>query len=869
MIKSTNKWQVIKNKNDLDENNKINLNDIFNKDDLKLNFELNDSIKNILFNRGIDSKDKAYKFFNANTNDLYDPFLICDMNKAVCRILKGLQDNDKIMIYGDYDTDGTTSTTILFSYLKNFTDNIDYYIPNRLSEGYGINSDAINKFKEDGVNLIITVDTGIVAIDEAKTIKELGMDLVITDHHEMQEELPCAIAVCDLKRHDESYPFRELAGCGMSFKVISAIDKYIRSYIKDGEYNTDDKLVLNVDNEVVLDNEFVNNYIDKNINIFEYLDLVCLGTIADIVPLKDENRILVKEGLAYLKDTKRPGLFALLSETIGEENLGKNKSLSARDVAFNVVPKLNAAGRIDDAKICVELFLSSDEKDAKEISHDLIKKNDKRKRTEQKIFDEATYILDNYEDFRDDKFIIVKNKDWHQGVIGIVASRICERYNKPCLILSEDENGILSGSARTMGRVNVFDILSSGKIYLSKFGGHEGACGLSLDARDFDNFKNTVMTYANKNITDELLIPVINIDNEIDANDIDINLCDEIKLLEPFGEGNEEILIKTNVSIINQSLMGKTNDHLRLKVKDPNNTSSYNVNSFDVVGFFKGNLFSEIVTGDEYEIVGSLNVNEFNGQRKVQFMLSDMRNKLTYELANNYYKTLYEKVMDKDFISLRDEDIDSLISDNKITFFDNVIDAEIYISKLINDFENYDENKEKTLIVTNNASDFITICNDYYNELGIFYGKVSDKDIHDALKTGEKRGIILCNNLIKFIDLRKNYNIIYIDSLYNAKSMTSISKSEVGALFKRLTHYEKINKNEVYLYDMLFNLKDLNAYKVLVSLKILGELEIIKYEIKTSDKNISDNELISFTINKDIKNPIENSNLYKLLSNEN
>ncbi|MCQ2979283.1 MAG: single-stranded-DNA-specific exonuclease RecJ [Clostridia bacterium] len=815
MIKTKYKW--------------INKYDNTNDEKIKnIDLDIDPIVKKLLVSRGIDNKEKMDEFFNASISDLYNPFLILDMDKATDKIISSIKDNKKIVIYGDYDVDGITSTTILFSYLKEIGCDVFYYIPNRLNEGYGINLDAINQIKENGCDLIITVDTGIVATNEVKEIIKMGIDVVVTDHHEMQDDIPKCSAVCDSKRTDDTYPFKELAGCGVSYKLCVALDSKIKN-------DSDD--------------EFKKSYEEKNIDVNKYLELACLGTIADIVPLVSENRIIVREGLKLLPKTKRIGLKLLLEETIPD-----SKNYSARDIAFNLIPKMNAAGRIADASMCVELLLEEDELNAKKLVKDIIKNNDERKKIEQKIFDEAKFLIDNNASYDNEKIIIIKNEKWHHGVIGIVAARLCDTYFKP-VIMCNEEDGVISGSARTCGSVNIFDLISNGKNYLSKFGGHEGACGLSMESKNFDKFKKKIVEIADSEITKDLLIPNINYDLEIDASDISLELANELKLLEPFGACNEEPIFKIRTKITNASLMGKANDHLRLKAK-----SLDNINSFDMVGFFMGDKFEHIVYDKEYLSCGTININEFMGNKKIQFMLNDITNNDEDHIRNEYYKSKYSLVMSKFDgkmqVSLVEGITEDIYNDKD---FVNSVDNFNDFDKLINNTDNL-ENPVK-IMVLDKLDNLINIKKMYGDKVEIYYNNLDEKIAQNCIIKDKKPLIVLANNIVKFVDLRKNYTIIYSDSLDSFKNkeveaIFGVLKDDVIMTYKRLLYLDKTSNNEVYFDDLLYNLKELDLYKVLLSIEILNELNII-----TSEINL-DNEKVSFNINEGVKNPIENSKLF-------
>lgn len=828
MITSQTKWIY---KNVLKENEELEKN---------INININSLIKKLLISRGYDTDEKINDFLYSDATKLYDPYLIKDMDRAVNRILKALDNKEKVIIYGDYDVDGISSTTLLFSYFKKIGLDVSYYIPNRISDGYGLNKEVIKKFADEKYNLVVTCDTGITAIEEAEYIRELGMELLVTDHHEMQDnKIPNCTAVVDLKRGEDNYEFRELAGCGIAFKFICAINI-----------------------ELLRNEKYKDKYEKLNIEINDYLELACLGTISDVVPLVSENRIIVKEGIKRLYITKRIGLKLLLEKTLIDAN-----KITSTDIAFYLVPKLNAAGRISDASIGVSLLMCDDEEEASNMIKELLKLNDLRKKTEDNIFGEAVNIIETNEEYKNEKILLLKNKNWHHGVIGIVAAKIADMYHKPVVMLCE-EDGMLQGSARKVGSVNIFDILEKGKKYLTKFGGHEGAAGITLDLENFDSFKNEVVKYADEIITEDLLMPTCDIDIECDINDVTLETANELSMLEPFGEANQKPVFKISTEITNASLMGKTNDHLKLKIKSL-------LNSYDCVGFGRADLFEKIVYNKTYDIAATLDINEFMGQRKLQFMLKDIKSSNVDEMIYHYEKMLFSKVTHKDINEILENDIEIINDDNNNDFVYSVDNFMDLLDKTVNDYEYMNVSNLDSETLKNNIKIYVTNDKDvlnkaldlYDNDIKVFYGNIDFETIKNAIFIEKKKAIILALNIMKLIDLRKKYSIIYSDNVDNYANKhsylsknVSISKEEVASVYKRLMYLKKINKYEIFLEDLLFNLKELDIYKILISLEILKELGIINYNINSED-------IIEFSINEDVKNAIENSELFIRLKN--
>ena len=517
------------------------------------------------------------KFLKPKRTDFYDPFFMPDMEKAVSRITKALKNNENITIFGDYDADGITSTTILKRFFHDINKECNVYIPNRLNEGYGLNKNAIKKLSEDGTNLIITVDCGITAIEETKYAKELGIDIVITDHHEPGEEIPDAEAVVDCKRKDNKYPFRELAGCGVAFKLTQALCKNL----------------------------------DLNENqALKYLDIACVGTISDVVPLVDENRVIVKLGMLLLKQTKNLGLKQII-------NNAHFKEFNSMSVAFGITPRINACGRLGHQDEALELFTTDNQGKATELAKKMDEYNIQRQLEEKRIYDEAiTLLQEEAQKNGITNCIVLGHENWNPGVIGIVSSRITEKFYKPSILVCFDKD-IAKGSGRSIEGFDLHKALMECDKYLTNFGGHSLAAGLSLNTKDFEKFKNMINEYAEKNIKDEDLIPTINIDLKLEDSQLNIEEVEELKLLEPFGQSNEEpIFMITNLKVVSIKTLSD-GKHLKLYLK--------NQNYLDAIGFNLGERANELKIGDTIDIVGNLNINEFNNTKKVQMLLKDFK----------------------------------------------------------------------------------------------------------------------------------------------------------------------------------------------------------------------------------------------------
>ena len=500
-----------------------------------------------------------------------------DMEKAVERILKAIDNKEKIIIFGDYDVDGITSITVLKSFFKDLGIEVGEYIPNRLNEGYGLNKDAIKKIADEEYNLMITVDCGITGIDEVEYAKELGIETIVTDHHEPGESLPNAIAVVDCKRKDNTYPFRELAGVGVAFKLCQAISQKL---------NLDEKQYL------------------------KYLDIVALGTISDIVPLKDENRVITKLGLMLLKQTKNCGLISLL-------NIAGYRKIDSTAISFGVAPRINACGRMGCANEALELLLSSNMRDASEKARNIAKYNNDRQNYEKIIYDEAIKQIEK-ENIENLNSIVLGGDNWHHGVVGIVASKITDLYYKPCLLVCfENGEDIGRGSGRSIPGFDLHEALTECKDILDGFGGHSMAVGLSIKKDNMPLLKERFEEISKKANIEEM-IPSLKIDSAINIDNVNKEMVESLELLEPIGEGNKmPIFAFKNLKIDSIRALSE-GKHLKLTLKSNNNTY------INAIGFNLGYLVNEFIIGDKIDLAGNIEINSFNGTDSIQINIKDV-----------------------------------------------------------------------------------------------------------------------------------------------------------------------------------------------------------------------------------------------------
>ena len=531
-------------------------------------------LASILVNRGIIDGEKINVFLNPTRKDFYNPFLMPDMEIAVKRIVKAIENKEKIMIYGDYDADGITSITVLKKHLNEIGLKTGEYVPNRLNEGYGLNKDAISKIYNDGYKLMITVDCGISGLEEVDYANSLGMEIIITDHHEPAEKLPEAIAVIDAKRKDNKYPFNQLAGVGVVFKLIQAISTELK--LEEKEY-------------------------------LKYLDLVCIGTISDIVPLVDENRVIAKLGLKLIEKTKNIGLKTLL-------NIADLRKIDSTAISFGVAPRINACGRMGFQEEALQLFLTEDSEKATTIAKRLVQFNQERQAKEKQIFEEVIEKIEK--DDKDKKCIVLAEENWHHGIIGIVASKITEIYYKPSILIClEGDKG--KGSGRSVPGFDLYTALTKCSDYIEKFGGHSMAIGITIKKENFEKLKEAIEKYAQEsNISD--IMPIINIDKEINLKNINIEEVKSLELLEPFGEANKmPLFLLRNLKIDSiRALSG--GKHLKLTLKQDNNI-------VDAIGFNMGDLSKEYLLGDKVDVVGTIEINSFGNKENIQINLKDIR----------------------------------------------------------------------------------------------------------------------------------------------------------------------------------------------------------------------------------------------------
>ena len=533
-------------------------------------------IAELLVQRDITTFEAAKTFFRPELSHLHDPFLMKDMDSAVARLSKAIQQGENILVYGDYDVDGTTAVSLMYSFIKSIHDKVEYYIPDRYTEGYGISFQGVDYAVSNQFSLIIALDCGIKAIDKVDYAREKGVDFIICDHHRPGNSVPKAVAVLDPKQSDCLYPYKELSGCGVGFKLIQA-------YCQNSEISFD--------------------------KIIPYLDFLAVSIAADIVPITGENRVLAYYGLKQLNTNPRIGLKALI------EVINRDKALTISDVVYGLAPRINAAGRIEHGAKSVELMVQEDIEVARLKAQVINQHNLKRRELDQSITEEALKMI-----ISNAKSTVVFHPGWHKGVVGIVASRLIESHYRPTIVLTEN-NGKLVGSARSVKGFDVYDAINACSEYVVQFGGHKYAAGLTLKKEDLEAFTAKFEAVVSETIQDEMLTPQISIDAELNISEIDHNMYKILRQMAPFGPGNMSPVFMSK-KVIDRGYgrkIGQEQNHLKLSVTDTNRAQF-----LDCIGFGMADMFELIKDGQQFDIAYALEENEWNGNVNLQLHLKDI-----------------------------------------------------------------------------------------------------------------------------------------------------------------------------------------------------------------------------------------------------
>jgi len=558
-----------------------NVKDEYSVKSLADSLNISDILARLLVERNIKTFSEAKQFFRPTLESLHDPFLMDNMEEATTRLIEALTENQLICIYGDYDVDGTCATAVLYLFLKELDANVEYYIPKRLEEGYGLSKAAIDQVKEKGTSLLITVDCGITAIEETEYANQLGMNVIICDHHQPKEEIPNAVAVLDPLKPNCNYPFKYLSGAGVAFKLAQGTGERI----------------------------------GKRDLCLQYLDLVALAGAADIVPLNDENRVLVAEGLNMINNNPRPAMEALI-----EVSHLQPGQLNSGQVVFTIAPRINAVGRMGDAERAVELLITDDKNEALKLARVLETENYARRKIDVETFDSAIEMVDNYLDKKNDFAIVLHYEDWHPGVIGIVASRLVEKYYRPTVLLTTID-GVAKGSARSITNFNIYEALEKCEGSLLHFGGHRMAAGVAVKLDKIEEFKEIFNNIVRETVTVDDLLPEIRIDSKLKFSEITPKFLKILEQFSPFGHGNmRPVFLSENVQISNTPRIVGSN-HLLLSLKQEGSERI-----FDCIGFNMGEFCDPIIKNNsKIDVVFTIDRTVRDGRVFPQFRLKDIK----------------------------------------------------------------------------------------------------------------------------------------------------------------------------------------------------------------------------------------------------
>ena len=551
---------------------------------LAAELNIDEVLANILIQRGVTNFEEARMFFRPELSHLHDPFLMKDMDLAVGRLKEAIQKSERIMIYGDYDVDGTTSVALVYAFLKSRFSNISFYIPNRYSEGYGVSTQAIDYANEAGISLIIALDCGIKAVEKIAYAKKLKIDFIVCDHHMPGEVLPEAVAILDPKRLDCEYPFKELSGCGVGFKFMQA-------FCQEGG-------------------------IDQK-ELFNYLDLVAVSIASDIVPIIGENRILSFYGLKNLNESPCPGLKSII-KIAGIQN----KQMAIDDIVFKIGPRINAAGRMESGNKAVELLLSGNDHTAVEMGDKINVFNDRRKNIDRDITQQALRMISSDSAMQTSRATVLFNPEWHKGVIGIVASRLIETYYRPTVVLTES-NGFATGSARSVPGFDLYQAMESCSDLLENFGGHMYAAGMTMKVENVPQFQKRFEEAVNSKITDDLLIPKIEVDAKIKLESVNSKFYKILKQFQPFGPGNMSpvFMVEHVIDSGGVKVVGPNHDHLKLDVMTEENPGW----RLPAIAFSQSKYYKLIHAGMPFDIAFSVEENIFQGKSNLQLNMKDIK----------------------------------------------------------------------------------------------------------------------------------------------------------------------------------------------------------------------------------------------------
>ena len=563
---------------------------------------IDENLATLLVQRGITNYEEAKTFFRPSLSQLYDPFLMKDMDKAVERVIRAINENEKVLVYGDYDVDGTTAVAVVYTYLKPFfkKKKIEFYIPDRYEEGYGISIKGIDYAADNGFKLVIALDCGIKAVERIEYANERGVDFIICDHHRAGDVIPNAVAVLDAKRPDCNYPYDELSGCGVGFKLVTALSMK--------GYGTIEQ-------------------------VYDLLDFLAVSIAADIVPITGENRVLAYFGLKQLNKKPRPGIEAILQhaniyrrdeDQLAEDENVLTRELTISDLVFLIGPRINAAGRIAKASDSVRLLIADKKEHAEKLAASINDLNDERREFDNRITEEALDMIDADAELRDAKSTVVFNERWHRGVIGIVASRLTDYYYRPTIVLTR-ANGLVTGSARSIKSFDIYDAIDNCSDLLEHFGGHKYAAGLSMKPENLPEFRRRFEAYVSEHLVDEDFVPELEVDLKIKFSDITAKFMRILNQFAPFGPGNMAPVFWTdNVIDVGGSRPVGGHKHLKLTVSQVGDAEQ-GVAPFSGIAFQKGDLFNRIHSGESFSICYHLEYNTWQGKTNLQLNVKDIK----------------------------------------------------------------------------------------------------------------------------------------------------------------------------------------------------------------------------------------------------
>lgn len=737
----------------------------------------------ILINRGYNTIKKAKKFVYPDIKDLYDPFLFSNMQRVIDRINKAINKNEKIWIFGDYDVDGISAISILVNFFNSIDYPVEYYIPDRKKEGYGLSKEGIDKIFNKQGNLIITVDCGITAVDLVDYINSLNMDVIITDHHKCGDELPNAHSIINPKVKSDKYPYDMLCGASIAFKIVQAMsNQEQKKWYKD------------------------------------YIEIAAFATIADIVPLIDENRIITKKGLESLKNPVNIGLSALI-----EKSDLKDKEITSGIVGYRLAPQINACGRLADPYLGVKLLTTKDKEKALKLASELSNLNNQRQMIEKAIFLKSKKYISENIDLDNTSLIIVIGEGFHEGVIGIVASRIVEKYNKPAIVFSKNEKNI-KGSARSIGNLNMFELLKENSKFFKNFGGHKMAAGLTLKKGIFKKFTKSINEYIVNNIDKDDLAPILHYDGIIENKDVSIKKIDELNILKPFGMKNPKPkFLYKEANVVNKKLVGKKNSHLKMLL-------SKNKFTIDAIGFNFSDYNKIIKINQKINLIIQLDVNEYMDMKNPQFIIKDIK-------ANNINnRKISEKKEDK-LKKMKNKYIETLfksIKENSLYFL------QVDFDKISFKRDSLKSDKNNKLILINSINSINQLSKDKFDDWNINFNNITNNTKKD----------ILINPILKKINIKKYDQIIFYDIPIrnkNTKLCNFLNKNRLKNIiniFKNIPSKKELIKIYKYIKDKNKNL-DIKKFKKIMDfdeIKLLFCLELLK-EIKIIDFKIDSNKL--------------------------